>query len=89
MTTWLNSLGSRRDYRGSAVSAAEPRAKKVPRPGTRILPALKLQGMDRLVPSGQLLVLAKQYREGKFDARNGVWELSTLGPLANMGTRLG
>ena len=45
--------------------------------------------MARLVPSGQLLVLAKQYREGKFDARKGVWELSRLGPLSNMGTTLG
>ena len=81
MTTWLNSLRSRRDYRGSAVSAAEPRSKKVTRPGTRILPAMKLQGTARLVPSGQLLVLAKQYREGKFDARKGVWELGRLVPF--------
>ena len=45
--------------------------------------------MARRVPSGQLLVLAKQYRAGKFDARKGVWELSRLGPFSNMGTRLG
>ena len=73
--------------------AAEPRAKKVPRPGTRILPVMRLQGAARLVPSGHSLILAKQYMEGKFDARKVVWELGKLVlrvfSFSNMGTRLG
>ena len=73
--------------------AAEPRAKKVPRPGTRILPVMRLQGAARLVPSGHSLILAKQYMERKFDARKVVWELGKLVlrvfSFSNMGTRLG
>ena len=54
---------------------------------------MRLQGAARLVPSGHSLILAKQYMEGKFDARKVVWELGKLVlgvfSFSSIGTRLG